>query len=112
MCERCRERAEKALQLGIGFKVTPGEAAKITEILDQILELEERKNLWWERQMALSGLPEGTYQFLPTEEVIVPTELEVDEPPSIGDLEDMLEELKELANAYPRRGKNPNLRLL
>jgi len=112
MCERCRERAKKALRQGTGFRVTPGEAAKIKEILDQILELERKKDLWWERQMALAGLPEGTYQFLPTEGVIVPTGLEVNETPSIGDLENMLEELKELANAYPRHGKNPNLRLL
>lgn len=112
MCERCRKRAEKALQLGVGFKVTPGEAAKITEILDQILELEERKDLWWERQMTLAGLPEGVYQFLPSEGVIVPTGLEVDETPSIEDLENMLEELKELANAYPGHRKNPNLKLM
>ena len=104
MCERCRKRAEKAIRMGIGFKVTPGEAAKIEEILDQTLELEKRKNLWWEKQLSLAGLPEGDYQFLPTEGVIVRKEPE--------DMDDILDELEELAEELYERWRNPNLRLI
>ena len=98
MCERCRERAEKALRQGTGFRVTPGEAAKIKEILDQILELERKKDLWWKKQLSLAGFPEGNYQFLPTEGVIVRN--------------DILDELEDLADELSKRRGNPNLRLV
>lgn len=78
MLERYREKAEKASRQEIGFKVTPGEAAKLKEIVSQIdellfqiKELEKKRVLWWENQLRLAGFPEGEYQFLLAEEVIV-----------------------------------------
>ena len=78
MLERYREKAEKASRQKMGFKVTPGEAAKLKEIVSQIdellfqiTELEKKRVLWWENQLRLAGLPEGDYQFLLEEEVIV-----------------------------------------
>lgn len=103
MCERCRERAEKALRQGTGFRVTPGEAAKIEEILYQMCELERKKDLWWEKQLTLAEFPEGEYQFLPTEGVIVRKDL--------WDM-DILEELEDLADELSKRRGNPNLRLI
>lgn len=103
MCEHCKERAEKALRQGTGFRVTPGEAAKIEEIFDQILELERKKDLWWEKQLSLAGFPEGNYQFLPTEGVIVRKES--------WDMDDILDELEELADELYKQLKNPNFRL-
>ena len=104
MCERCKERAEKALRQGTGFRVTPGEAAKIEEIFYQTSELEKRKELWWKKQLSLAGLPEGEYQFLPTEGVIVRKESE--------DIDDILDELEELAEDLYDLWRNPNLRLI
>lgn len=104
MCERCRERAEKALQQGTGFRVTPGEVAKIEEILYQICELERKKDLWWEKQLTLAEFPEGEYQFLPTEGVIIRKE-------SV-DIDDILTELEELTDELYERWRNPNLRLI
>jgi len=98
MCERCKERAEKAIQQGTGFRVTPGEAAKLEEILYQSCELERKKDLWWKKQLSLAGFPEGNYQFLPTEGVIVRN--------------DTLDELEELAEELYERWRNPNLRLI
>jgi len=103
MCERCRVRAEKALRQGTGFRVTPGEAAKLEEILDQMDELEQKRALWWEKQLTLAGFPEGNYQFLASEGVIVRREL--------WDM-DILEELEDLADELSKRRGNPNLRLI
>jgi len=103
MCERCRERAEKALRQGTGFRVTPGEAAKLEEILDQMDELEKKRALWWEKQLSLAGFPEGNYQFLASEGVIVRREL--------WDM-DILDELEDLADELSKRRGNPNLRLI
>ncbi len=103
MCERCRVRAEKALRQGTGFRVTPGEAAKLEEILDQMDELEQKRTLWWEKQLSLAGFPEGNYQFLPSEGVIVRKEL--------WDM-DILAELEDLADELSKRRGNPNLRLV
>ncbi len=103
MCERCKERAEKALRQGTGFRVTPGEAAKLEEILYQSYELERKKDLWWEKQLSLAGFPEGDYQFLPTEGVIVRKEP--------GDIDDILDELEELTEELYERWRNPKLRL-
>ena len=104
MYERCKERAEKALRQGTGFRVTPGEVAKIEEILYQMCELEKKKDLWWEKQLSLAGFPEGEYQFLPTEGVIVRKE-SVD-----GD--DILDELEELFEELYEQWRNPKLRLM
>lgn len=98
MRERYREKAEKAIRQGTGFRVTPGEAAKLEEILCQIDELEKKRTLWWEKQLSLAGFPEGNYQFLPTEGVIVRCTLE--------DL------VKELAEEFYEQSKNPSLRLV
>ena len=98
MCERCRVRAEKALRQGTGFRVTPGEAAKLEEILDQMDELEQKRTLWWEKQLTLAGFPEGNYQFLPSEGVIVRCTME--------DL------AKELAEEFFEQWSNPHLRLV
>lgn len=76
MCEKCREKAEQAIRQGTGFRVTPGEAAKLEEILCQIEELEKKKALWWKKQLSLAGFPPGEYQFLPSEGVIVRRTLE------------------------------------
>lgn len=103
MCERCRVRAEKALRQGTGFRVTPGEAAKLEEILDQMDELEKKRALWWEKQLSLAGFPEGNYQFLASEGVIVRKEL--------WDM-DILDELEDLADELSKRRGNPNLRLI
>lgn len=103
MCERCRARAEKALRQGTGFRVTPGEAAKLEEILDQMDELEKKRALWWEKQLTLAGFPEGNYQFLASEGVIVRREL--------WDM-NILEELEDLADELSKRRGNPNLRLI
>ncbi len=103
MCERCRERAEKALRQGTGFRVTPGEVAKLEEILDQMDELEQKRTLWWEKQLSLAGFSEGNYQFLPSEGVIVRKE-------SLG--MDILDELEDLAEELSKRQGNPNLRLV
>lgn len=64
---------EKVLQQGEVIRVTKGEAAKLEEIIEQIDVLEKKRNLWWEKQLNLAGVPEGTYQFLPTEGVIIRT---------------------------------------
>ena len=103
MCERCRVRAEKALRQGTGFRVTPGEAAKLEEILDQMDELEKKRALWWEKQLSLAGFPEGNYQILLSEGVIVRREL--------WDM-DILDELEDLADELSKRRGNPNLRLI
>jgi len=103
MCERCRVRAEKALRQGTGFRVTPGEAAKLEEILDQMDELEKKRALWWEKQLTLAGFPEGNYQILLSEGVIVRREL--------WDM-DILDELEDLADELSKRRGNPNLRLI
>ena len=103
MCERCRVRAEKALRQGTGFRVTPGEVAKLEEILYQINELEKKRALWWEKQLTLVGFPEGNYQFLASEGVIVRREL--------WDM-DILDELEDLADELSKRRGNPNLRLI
>ncbi len=70
--------AEKAIRQETRFKVTPGDAAKLKEIvfqidelLFQLKELEKKRVLWWENQLRLAGFGEGDYQFLITEEVIV-----------------------------------------
>jgi len=53
------------------FKVTPGEAAKLKEIIFQIdelllqlKELEKKRVLWWENQLSLAGFGEGEYQWI------------------------------------------------
>lgn len=104
MCKRCKERAEKALQQGTGFRVTPGEVAKIEEIFSQFYELERKRTLWWEKQLSLAGFGEGDYQFLPTEGVIVRKESK--------DMDDVLDELEELAEELYERWRNPNLKLI
>ncbi len=103
MCERCKERAEKAIRQGTGFRVTPGEVAKIEEILHQICVLEKKKDLWWEKQLTLAEFPEGEYQYLPTEGVIIRKE-------SV-DIDDILDELEELAEEFYNQWRNPNFRL-
>lgn len=103
MCKRCKERAEKAIRQGTGFRVTPGEVAKLEEILCQMEELERKKDLWWEKQLSLAGFPEGNYQFLPTEGVIVRKES--------WDMDDILDELEELADELYKQLRNPNFRL-
>jgi hypothetical protein len=102
MCERCREKAEKAIRQGTGFRVTPGEAAKLEEILCQIEELEKKKALWWEKQLSLAGFPPGEYQFLPSEGVIVR-----------WTLEDLAEELiDDLTDEFFEQWSNPHLKLV
>mgnify|MGYP001204875842 CR=1 FL=1 len=98
MCEKCREKAEKAIRQGTGFRVTPGEAAKLEEILCQIEELEKKKALWWEKQLSLAGFPPGEYQFLPSEGVIVRRTLE-----------DLAEEL---IDEFFEQWSNPYLKLV
>ena len=87
--------AEKAIRQETRFKVTPGEAAKLKEIvfqIDELLlqlkELEKKRVLWWENQLRLAGFGEGDYQFLITEEVIIRKE-----PKDMGNYFDELEEL-------------------
>jgi hypothetical protein len=102
MCEKCKEKAEKALRQGTGFRVTPGEAAKLEEILCQIEELEKKRALWWEKQLSLHEFPPGEYQFLPSEGVIVRYTLE-----------DLAEELiEDLADEFFEQWSNPRLRLV
>ena len=98
MCEKCREKAEKAIRQGTGFRVTPGEAAKLEEILCQIEELEKKKALWWEKQLSLAEFPPGDYQFLPSEGVIVRLTLE-----------DLAEEL---IDEFFEQWSNPYLKLV
>ena len=95
MCEQCKEIAEKAIRQGTGFRVTPGEAAKLKEIVFQIdelfhqlKELEKKRVSWWEEQLFLAGFPEGEYQFLLAEGVIVRKD-----PVDVGNNFDELEEL-------------------
>ena len=111
MCEKCKERAERALRQGTGFRVTPGEAAKLEEIafqieelFHQIKELEKKKDLWWEKQLFFAGFGEGDYQYLPTEGVIVRKESE--------DMDDFLDYLEELVDEIHEQWRNPNLRLI
>ena len=101
MCKQCKEIAEKAIQRGTGFRVTPGEAAKLKEIvfqidelLLQIKELEKKRVRWWEEQLRLAGFPEGEYQFLLTEEVIVRKESR-DMGLNFDELEELVNELYE-----------------
>lgn len=83
------------------FKVTPGEAAKLKEIIFQIdelllqlKELEKKRVLWWENQLRLAGFGEGAYQFLITEGVIVRKE-PVDVSNYFDELEELVDELYE-----------------
>ena len=102
MCEKCREKAEKAIRQGTGFRVTPGEAAKLEEILCQIDELEKKRTLWWEKQLSLHEFPPGDYQFLPSEGVIIRCTLE-----------DLAKDLAEdLADEFFEQWSNPHLRLV
>ena len=80
------------------FKVTPGEAAKLKEIvyqidelLFQLKELEKKRVLWWENQLRLAGFGEGDYQFLITEGVIV----RKDTGNHFDELEELVNELYE-----------------
>ena len=104
MCEWCKEKAEKAIRQGTGFRVTPGEAAKLEEILCQIEELERERTLWWEKQLSLAGFPSGEYLFLPSEGVIVRKTPE--------DISDILDKLDELVDELYEQWRNPNLKLL
>ena len=83
------------------FKVTPGEAAKLKEIvfqidelLFQLKELEKKRVLWWENQLSLAGFGEGDYQFLITEGVIVRKE-PVNVSNHFDELEELVDELYE-----------------
>jgi len=55
--------AEKAIRQETRFKVAPGEAAKLKEIvfqidelLFQLKELEKKRVLWWEKPATLSRI--------------------------------------------------------
>ena len=94
--------AEKAIRQETRFKVTPGEAAKLKEIvfqidelLFQLKELEKKRVLWWENQLSLAGFGEGDYQFLITEGVIIRKEPR--------DMDNHFDELEELVNELYER---------
>ena len=93
--------AEKAIRQETRFKVTPGEAAKLKEIvfqidelLFQLKELEKKRVLWWENQLSLAGFGEGDYQFLITEGVIIRKE-PVNVSNHFDELEELVDELYE-----------------